>query len=339
MISRNKSRGFTLVELLVVIAIIGILVALLLPAVQSAREAARRLQCVNNMKNTSLACLNFESANRAFPTAGGAVLQYNAAEERAQPAYGYETANWNYQILPFIEEQALFEMRKGDGSGSNGFVATGMDEVPVSAFNCPSRAGRFAIIGASIIRLGDYAGVMGSWNDKGWDGFEWNTSKPVRKNEEKLTWTGIIVRGGHVNKSKRPPEITRFPSIRFSRISDGSSKTILLAEKAVKSTEWTVTKPNAYWESPGYYAPSDWSSMRIFGAPGPDGSTKSPMPVRGDAEERQEQSFGFGSAHKSVFIASFGDGSVTAIPFDSDLRVLDSMGKRADGAVVSLDLE
>ena len=112
-VRRRSSVGFTLVELLVVIAIIGILVALLLPAIQAAREAARRSQCQNHMKNLGLALLNFEHTKKTFPPAvqteeldspGNISAQIRAAQD-GQRLY----PNWAILILPFIEEQALFD--------------------------------------------------------------------------------------------------------------------------------------------------------------------------------------------------------------------------------------
>src|SRR3954467_6091271 len=88
--------AFTLVELLVVIAIIGILVALLLPAIQSAREAARRTKCTNNLKNIALACLNYESTKKTLPPAS------NTALKESQSGL-----SWAVLILPFIEESTV----------------------------------------------------------------------------------------------------------------------------------------------------------------------------------------------------------------------------------------
>lgn len=100
-------RAFTLVELLIVIAIIGILVSLLLPAVQAAREAARRIQCSNNLKQLGLAVLNYESAHRILPPAS----IWNVADG-ADPRYDNQTkfsANWVILTLPFLEQQTLFD--------------------------------------------------------------------------------------------------------------------------------------------------------------------------------------------------------------------------------------
>src|ERR1700712_2295589 len=98
-------RAFTLVELLVVIAIIGVLVALLLPAIQAAREAARRSQCKNNLKQIGLALHNFESARRSFPPGFTSTPKNNVVNaEGTGPGWG-----WGAHILPYLEESSLFQ--------------------------------------------------------------------------------------------------------------------------------------------------------------------------------------------------------------------------------------
>src|SRR5512135_1769133 len=103
MVGKPRLRGFTLVELLVVIAIIGVLVALLLPAVQAAREAARRSSCVNNLTQLILAAQNYESSYRVYPP--GTI---DKSGPIANVAEGYHH-NWLSQILPFIEERNTFQ--------------------------------------------------------------------------------------------------------------------------------------------------------------------------------------------------------------------------------------
>src|SRR5208337_707856 len=133
-------RAFTLIELLVVIAIIGVLIALLLPAVQSAREAARRTTCVNNLHQIGVAVANFESAHQAFPT-GGESTNFNVTPAATQ----FVDGGWSTlaRILPYMEGGVAyntlnFNMCYNDASGANFTAASTV----IASYICPSAAPR-----------------------------------------------------------------------------------------------------------------------------------------------------------------------------------------------------
>ena len=123
-------------ELLVVIAIIGILISLLLPAVQAAREAARRAQCVNNLKQLSLGCLNHESAVKAFPTGGWACCFLGHPDLGVGPS---QPASWMFNILPYIEESTLYKVQQGLTGSALQTAAKTLASTPLNAYYCPSR--------------------------------------------------------------------------------------------------------------------------------------------------------------------------------------------------------
>lgn len=342
---RGRKGGFTLVELLVVIAIIGILIGMLLPAVQSVREAARRTQCMNNLKQLALASLNYESAHMHFPTAGAQTLSFYDTGEEFRPQHGFENLGWAFQILPFIEQNSLHSMRAGSGyQGGNPLLI----ESSVPAFNCPSRGDRRSIKGTVSVALGDYAGVVGSWNQPGWVDHTWQHWMDPRPNEAQFFWTGIISKAGHINVNG--PNVTPFPDVTFASIRDGSSNTILLMEKAVHSDFYNFTDANDFWEGWGYFQPGDWANSRMM-APvtaddGTTGNGTGEMPLFADNQSRHDwmyrsdghiQSFGFGSAHPGTVSATFGDGSVASLSMDMSLLVGNYLGKRADGTPTNVE--
>lgn len=136
----SRSRAFTLVELLVVITIIGVLMALLLPAVQAAREVARRITCQNHLRQLALASLNHHEAHGHLPTGGWGRLWVGDADRgfgRAQPG------NWAFNLLPFLEERGAYELAS-DGmpdiiTDRQRAGATRLIEHAFEVFNCPSR--------------------------------------------------------------------------------------------------------------------------------------------------------------------------------------------------------
>ncbi len=134
--SSKSLAGFTLVELLAVIAIIGILISLLLPAVQAAREAARRAQCVNNLKQLALGCLNCESAIQTFPNGGlGAMIlgHPDAGARMVQPG------GWLFNILPYLEQSPLYKAQEGLTGATLQKQAIATAQTPLSTMYCPSR--------------------------------------------------------------------------------------------------------------------------------------------------------------------------------------------------------
>ncbi len=133
--SRARYRGFTLVELLVVIAIIGVLVGLLLPAVQAAREAARRMQCSNNLKQIGLAMHNYSDVHKTFPY--GHRLEVGGDSQRRD--------NWFQRLLPFVEQQAYYDLYDNAHITISPFAAEYIHRLPesiagiaVPGFMCPS---------------------------------------------------------------------------------------------------------------------------------------------------------------------------------------------------------
>ena len=151
----NRSRGFTLVELLVVIAIIGVLVALLLPAVQAAREAARRSQCQNNLKQLGLGLHMHHDTYKKFP------VGFNEPAT-GLPVGDYHEATWAYFILPFIEQQALYDLavrtdRFGSAPGPN---LQRLFSAVIPTMLCPSDV-EVELIGTSNRARGNYVANNG----------------------------------------------------------------------------------------------------------------------------------------------------------------------------------
>ncbi|HEX6960277.1 MAG TPA: DUF1559 domain-containing protein, partial [Lacipirellula sp.] len=264
----NKpSRGFTLVELLVVIAIIGVLVALLLPAVQAAREAARRQQCTNNLKQIGLGIENHLSAHTYYPSAGTNSDDFYTSPADAESA-GFERFGWGFQLLPYIEQTALYTAAKDLQPFTELQSGLALVETPMPTYSCPTRGQRFAEPRADgvVFALGDYAGVFfGFLLDQGSPSFDYNT--PVGQVLKEYGWRGIISKAGHRNSSG---VYTQWPRVKSKHITDGTSNTIAIMEKAVWSQRYTASSEwsDGWYEIPGWSHNAHQTTMRSVSGDG-----------------------------------------------------------------------
>lgn len=217
----RAQRAFTLVELLVVIAIIGVLIALLLPAVQQAREAARRMQCTNHLKQIGLAMHNYDSTFRLFPYGHQTEVSGNTHRRDC----------WFQRLLPFVEQKSLSDLYEADTTEYVHQITNTITTTPISAFTCPSDP--------------DSPGKGGNGGTTAFQGNYVVSSGPG-------TWTfatpTITVTSGDITGSTPGGMFFRESHTSFRDCTDGSSNTLLASEGIVRANGtggWGNT--GGYW--------------------------------------------------------------------------------------------
>ncbi len=216
---KRKHLGFTLVELLVVIAIIGILVGLLLPAVQAAREAARRMQCSNNLKQLALACHNYESTFKAFPSRQQGTGYIRNVGQRLRLS-GFVA------LLPYIEQTALYNIidsKNQNPWGNDG--ATHWQLSYLSTLNCPSDAQNENADGDGS--TGQYRGRY-SYAFCSGDNYETSVVQPSERTSESLSRQARPITNRGI--------FGRYSFTKFGQISDGTSNTLFFSERSAPTS-------------------------------------------------------------------------------------------------------
>ncbi|MBA3484609.1 MAG: DUF1559 domain-containing protein [Pirellulales bacterium] len=344
--------AFTLVELLVVIAIIGVLVALLLPAVQAAREAARRAQCMNQVKQMMLSMHNHESAKGAFPGGGigpwPQIQNYLSGPGGSPFGPDKQGISWAFQILPYLEGQQVYNIKTN----------AQLQATAVPMYYCPSRrpptqnpvdrtflmdyaaavpsrtraqrpatgadwftpSAAWGTLGCNLSGNGEFWGTTGGnirfEADMAAGGF---TSQP-----NYVGYMGVIVRSGYCSACPAAKkDVDFYTKISFHQITDGSSNTLVLGEKRLQPNLYTT---GDWHDDKGWADGWDPDTLRSTHCqPGPD------QDMAGSSPGRDSLPYAFGGAHASLFNAGFADASVRPIRFDVDLELLNRLGHRSDG--------
>lgn len=295
--------AFTLVELLVVIAIIGVLVALLLPAVQAARESARRSQCANNLKQLGLTVHHFEDSHKTLPSS----------------RMGPQHATWFVQIMPFMEQNVLYSQWDVTKSYYLQQPAARMTQVP--EFYCPSRRApmlstQFEISSTGVPDSQPYPGALGDYAGNGGQFAGSIVDSPSCRGA--LCQADAQLTNGQIVVSQ--------PQTRFRDIKDGTSHTLLAGEKHVPQEKFGQSGPS--WGDGAIYNgdfPRNFS--RIAGLPKFDLGT-GPDDLNGPWHCK------FGSYHAGICQFVFTDGHLTSLSTSTDLDTLNRLAVRDDGRLV-----
>ena len=323
-----KGGAFTLIELLVVIAIIGVLVALLLPAVQAARESARRLQCCNNLKQLSLAALQHVEKQGHFPT-GGWGWHWTGDADRGFTKH--QPGGWVYNILPYIEEERLHQL-PADGqpkklTQKQMDLANVMVKTPLVVMNCPSRrdsilypkdtdSGTFVGYNVSnntstdnVVARGDYAVNCGDMIITEW--FPGPESLEVGMDDKWAGWHDVnYCTGISFERSE----------IRPAHVSDGVSNTIMLGERCLNPDRYLLGEN-----------PADNEHMYTgFNNDNSRSTREQPLQDRPGFSTYLH----FGSAHWAGCYFALCDGRVRMINYTVDCVVFNHLGNRRDGKTV-----
>ena len=322
---RAGRSAFTLVELLVVIAIIGVLVALLLPAIQAAREAARRSQCNNHLRQLALAMHAHHDSYRKLPF----------ARTGGRP----QSISWAPLIMPYMEQinlQNIFTAPIPNGSGNfpmytpssentltnldisinninrTEFQATGAMNVPVVIFNCPSRRSAPFLSASGGTTYGNVSGVCSDYAANS------GTTADSAKNDGPF-WLNQIEPDGSSKLGIGQP---------FAEVTDGLSNTILLGEKHIQPTALTNNRANTVDTNDFcVYASKPAFSVVRLGGP--------LIPIAlGPRDAYRNQ---FGSWHPGVCPVVLTDGSVASLRTSMSPTVLGNLCSKRDGNPVTLD--
>lgn len=327
--SRDLPRAFTLVELLVVIAIIGMLVALLLPAVQSAREAARLLQCKNHLKNMGLAVLMHHDALQAFPPA-----RLRARDDYGENACESTQGSWLVRIMPYLEEANaaspwdLYKRFEDHAPSSR-------EHVPES-FVCPTRrAASEAVLPSGLVEeevvypcgcssfemvsltsgaVGDYGANHGDYTGGSYG-------------EQFAYWrggngTGVIISSRPRCRAGSP--VNWIDKVRMKDLIDGASKTALAGEMHIPANRLAQ-----YPENGPMYNGKDLPAFARIGGQG--------IPLARGPEDTSVPIIGFGSWHPGVCPLVLADGSVRVVENYVDTAVLQSLCRRNDDYEINYD--